>query len=163
VTEPGATSRYLYLPDAKWYDFWTGRAVTGGVAADVAAPLERIPLYVRAGSILPMGPELQYSTEKPEDPIELRVYEGANGSFTLYEDENDTYDYEKGAYATIPLVWDDAARTLTIGARAGKFPGMLETRTFRIVFVGEEHGIGIDATVQPDKIVTYTGAQIVVQ
>ena len=163
VTEPGATSRYLYLPDAKWYDFWTGRAVTGGVAADVAAPLERMPLYVRAGSILPMGPELQYSTEKPEDPIELRVYEGANGSFTLYEDENDTYDYEKGAYATIPLVWDDAARTLTIGARAGKFPGMLETRTFRIVFVGEEHGIGIDATVQPDKIVTYTGAQIVVQ
>jgi len=162
VTEPGATSRYLYLPDAKWYDFWTGRAVTGGVAADVAAPLERMPLYVRAGSILPMGPELQYSTEKPEDPIELRVYEGANGSFTLYEDENDTYDYEKGAYATIPLVWDDAARTLTIGARAGKFPGMLETRTFRIVFVGEEHGIGIDATVQPDKIVTYTGAQIVV-
>jgi alpha-D-xyloside xylohydrolase len=154
------------LPNAKWYDFWTGRAVMGGVAVDADAPLRRIPLYVRAGSILPMGPELQYSTEKPEDPIELRVYAGANGSFTLYEDENDTYDYEKGAYATIPLVWDDAARTLTIGARTGKFPGMLETRTFRIVFVVEGHGTGIGApgdSDQPDKIVTYSGAQIVVR
>jgi alpha-D-xyloside xylohydrolase len=166
VTEPGATSRHLYLPNAKWYDLWTGRAVMGGVAVDADAPLGRIPLYVRAGSILPMGPELQYSTEKPEDPIELRVYAGANGSFTLYEDENDTYDYEKGAHATIPLVWDDAARTLTIGARTGKFPGMLETRTFRIVFVAEGHGTGIGApgdSDQPDKIVTYSGAQIVVR
>jgi alpha-D-xyloside xylohydrolase len=161
VTEPGATSRHLYLPSAKWYDFWTGSAVAGGVAVDADAPLARMPLYVRAGSIVPMGPELQYSNEKPEDPIELRVYAGANGSFTLYEDENDTYDYEKGSYATIPIVWDDAAKTLTIGARAGKFPGMLETRTFRIVFVGAGHGIGIDPTEQADKIVTYSGAQIV--
>ncbi|MGB6429210.1 MAG: TIM-barrel domain-containing protein [Candidatus Acidiferrales bacterium] len=163
VTEPGAASRHLYLPNAKWYDFWTGRAVTGGVAVDAAAPIERMPLYVRAGSILPMGPELQYSTEKPEDPIELRVYAGADGSFTLYEDENDTYDYEKGAYATIPFAWDDAARTLTIGDRKGTFPGMLNTRTFRIVFVGEGHGIGIGATDEPDTIVTFNGAQIVVR
>jgi alpha-D-xyloside xylohydrolase len=161
VTEPGATSRHLYLPSAKWYDFWTGSAVAGGVAVDADAPLARMPLYVRAGSIVPMGPELQYSNEKPEDPIELRVYAGANGGFTLYEDENDSYDYEKGAYATIPIVWDDGAKTLTIGARAGKFPGMLETRTFRIVFVGAGHGIGIDPTEQADKIVTYSGAQIV--
>jgi alpha-D-xyloside xylohydrolase len=163
VTEPGATSRHLYLPSAKWYDFWTGSAVAGGVAVDADAPLARMPLYVRAGSIVPMGPELQYSNEKPEDPIELRVYAGANGSFTLYEDENDSYDYEKGAYATIPIVWDDGAKTLTIGARAGKFPGMLETRTFRIVFVGAGHGIGIDPTEQADKIVTYSGAQIVLR
>jgi alpha-D-xyloside xylohydrolase len=166
VTEPGATSRHLYLPNAKWYDFWTGRAVMGGSAIDAAAPLDRMPLYVRAGSILPMGPELQYSTEKPEDPIELRVYAGANGNFTLYEDENDTYDYEKGAYATIPFVWDDAAKTLTIGDRAGKFPGMLESRTFRIVFVSDGHGAGIGAPVssdQSEKIVTYSGAKIRVQ
>jgi alpha-D-xyloside xylohydrolase len=166
VTEPGATSRHLYLPNAKWYDFWTGRAVMGGSAIDAAAPLDRMPLYVRAGSILPLGPELQYSTEKPEDPIELRVYAGANGSFTLYEDENDTYDYEKGVYATIPFTWDDAAKTLTIGDRAGKFPGMLETRTFRIVFVTDGHGAGIGASAssdQPDKIVIYSGAKVVVQ
>jgi alpha-D-xyloside xylohydrolase len=166
VTEPGATSRHLYLPNAEWYDFWTGRAVMGGSTIDAAAPLDRMPLYVRAGSILPMGPELQYSTEKPEDPIELRVYTGANVNFTLYEDENDTYDYEKGVYATIPLVWDDAAKTLTIGDRTGKFPGMLETRTFRIVFVSDGHGAGIGATDssdQPDKIVKYNGAKIVVQ
>jgi alpha-D-xyloside xylohydrolase len=166
VTEPGANSRHLYLPNAKWYDFWTGRAVMGGGAIDSAAPLDRMPLYVRAGSILPMGPELQYSTEKPEDPIELRVYAGSNGSFTLYEDENDTYGYEKGAYATIPFVWDDAAKTLTIGDRAGKFPGMLETRTFRIVFVSDGHGAGIgapDTPEQPDKIVTYSGATVVVR
>jgi alpha-D-xyloside xylohydrolase len=138
----------------------------GGGAIDSAAPLDRMPLYVRAGSILPMGPELQYSTEKPEDPIELRVYAGRNGSFTLYEDENDTYGYEKGAYATIPFVWDDAAKTLTIGDRAGKFPGMLETRTFRIVFVSDGHGAGIgapDTPEQPDKIVTYSGATVVVR
>ena len=163
VTEPGATSRHLYLPSAKWYDFWTGRAANGGVAVDAAAPIGRIPLYVRAGSIVPMGPELQYSTEKPADPIELRVYTGADGSFTLYEDENDTYNYEKGAYATIPFAWDDAAKTLTIGARAGKFPGMLEARTLRIVFVSEGHGTGIDATPQADKTVTYNGAQIIVR
>jgi alpha-D-xyloside xylohydrolase len=163
VTEPGATSRHLYLPNAEWYDFWTGRVTMGGVAVDAAAPLERIPLFVRAGSILPMGPALQYSTEKPEDPIELRVYAGANGSFTLYEDENDNYNYEKGAYATIPFIWDDAAKTLTIGERAGKFPGMLDTRTFHIVFVSDGHGIGIDPTDQADKTVTYSGAQIVVR
>jgi len=163
VTEPGATTRHLYLPRAKWYDFWTGHATAGGGTVDAAAPIERMPLYVRAGSILPMGPELQYSTEKPEDPIELRVYTGADGSFTLYEDENDTYNYEKGAYATIPLQWDDGAKTLIIGARAGKFPGMLATRTFRIVFVSDGHGTGIDPTDQPDKIVTYAGEQIFVR
>jgi alpha-D-xyloside xylohydrolase len=84
-----------------------------------------------------MGPAVEYAAEKPADPIELRVYPGADGSFTLYEDENDNYDYEKGAYATIPIHWDNAAQTLTIGERKGKFPGMLESRTFRVLFVGE--------------------------
>jgi alpha-D-xyloside xylohydrolase len=160
VTEPGATSWRLYLPKARWYDFWTGHAQDGGGEIEAPAPLDRIPLYVRAGSILPMGPDVQYATEKPADPIELRVYTGADGSFTLYEDENDNYDYEKGIHATIPIRWDDSSRTLTIGDRQGKFPGMLESRTFQIVLVGDGHGVGIDPTSQPDKTVQYSGKQI---
>ena len=162
VTEPGATSREVYLPKARWYDFWTGHATEGGVAIDAPAPLDRIPLFIRAGSIVPMGPDIEFSTQKPADPIELRVYPGADGDFTLYEDENDNYDYEKGVRATIPFHWDDARRTLTIGAREGKFPGMLESRTFRVVFVGEGHGIGIDPSDQPDKIVQYSGQPVTV-
>jgi alpha-D-xyloside xylohydrolase len=162
VTEAGATSRHLYLPDAHWYDFWDGSSLTGGRWIDASAPLNRIPLYVRAGSILPVGPEIEYTTEKPADPIDLRVYPGADGEFTLYEDENDTYNYEKGAFATIPIRWDDAAKKLTIGDRSGKFPGMLEKRTFRVVFVGSNHGAGIAATSQPDKVVEYSGSQVTV-
>jgi alpha-D-xyloside xylohydrolase len=163
VTEPGATSRRLYLPKAMWYGFWTGNAVEGPSTIDASAPLDRMPLYVRAGSILPMGPDIQFSTEKPADPIELRVYTGADGGFTLYEDENDNYNYEKGVYATIPLKWDEAKQELTIGERHGKFPGMLETRTFQIVFVTAGHGVGIAPTDRADKVVNYTGAPITVR
>jgi alpha-D-xyloside xylohydrolase len=163
VTEPGATSRRLYLPKAMWYDFWTGNAVEGPSMIDASAPLDRMPLYVRAGSILPMGPDIQYSTEKPADPIELRIYTGADGGFTLYEDENDNYNYEKGVYATIPLKWDETKQELTIGERRGKFPGMLETRTFQIVFVTAGHGAGIAPTDRADKVVGYTGAPITVR
>ena len=162
VTEPGATARHLYLPKSKWYDFWTGTAAEGGRAIDASAPLDRIPLFVRAGSLVPMGPDVEYAAEKPADPIELRVYLGADGSFLLYEDENDTYDYEKGAFATIAFQWDDAKRTLTIGERKGSFPGMLGNRTFHIVFVGEGHGAGIAPTVQPDKVVHYSGKQVTI-
>jgi alpha-D-xyloside xylohydrolase len=159
VTEPAATTRPVYLPKAQWYDFWTGVAIDGGRMINAISPLDRLPVYVRAGSIVPLGPDQQWSTEKPEDPIELRVYRGADGDFTIYEDENDSYDYEKGVYATIPLHWDDGAHTLTIGERKGQFPGMLESRTFRIVFVGENHGAGIDPA---DEVVPYQGKQIVV-
>jgi alpha-D-xyloside xylohydrolase len=162
VTEPGAAKRHLYLPDARWYDFWTGAPTAGGQAVDAPAPFDRIPLYVRAGSIVPMGPDVEYSTEKPADPIELRVYRGASGSFILYEDENDNYDYEKGVHATIPLAWDEARRTLTIGDRVGGFPGMLESRTFRVVFVGEGHGVGIAPSENVDKVVQYSGKQVTV-
>ena len=162
VTDAGATSRQVYLPDAKWYDFWTGVAVEGGQSINAVAPLERLPLYVRAGSILPLGPDEEWSTEKAADPIELRIYRGANGDFTLYEDENDNYDYEKGVYATIPFHWDDAAHTLTIGDRKGQFPGMLESRTFRVVFVGENHGVGVSQADEADKVVQYSGKQITV-
>jgi alpha-D-xyloside xylohydrolase len=159
VTEPGATTRHLYLPKAKWYDFWTGRTTEGGTT-DAAAPLERMPLYVRAGSIVPMGPDEEYTTQQPADPIELRIYSGADGRFTLYEDENDNYDYEKGVHATISLQWDDAKRTLTIGEREGKFPGMLETRAFRVVVVSGGHGAGIEPTAQADEVVEYSGKRI---
>ena len=162
VTEPAATARPVYLPEAKWYDFWTGSTIDGGHMINAITPLDRLPLYVRAGSIVPLGPDQEWSTEKPEDPIEIRIYRGADGDFTIYEDENDTYDYEKGAYATIALHWDDAGHTLTIGDRKGQFPGMLENRTFRVVFVHENHGVGVNATDEIDKVVQYSGRQIVV-
>jgi alpha-D-xyloside xylohydrolase len=164
VTEPGATERHLYLPKAKWYDFWTGAATNlasaGGKFIDAPAPLDRMPLYIRAGSIIPFGPEEEYSNQKPADPIELRIYPGADGSFTLYEDENDSYHYEKGAYATIPMQWNDSTRTLTFGARKGRFPGMLENRTFHITFVAENHGGGVEDTAKPDQTVQYSGREV---
>jgi alpha-D-xyloside xylohydrolase len=162
VTEAAAASRQVYLPNSKWYDFWSGSSSDGGKEISATAPLDRLPLFIRAGSIVPMGPDVEWSTEKPADPIELRVYRGADGEFSLYEDENDNYNYEKGAYATIPLRWDDAKQTLMIGERRGQFPGMLASRTFRVVFVGENHGVGIASSDTPDKVVNYSGGQITV-
>jgi len=163
VTEPGAQSRRAYLPKGAWYDFWTGQKQTGGAMIEASAPLDKIPLYVRAGSIVPMGPDLQYAAEKPADPMELRVYRGADGSLTLYEDENDGYNYENGVYATIPIHWNDASQTLTIDERKGKYPGMLQTRTFNVVFVSEMHGAGIEAAASADKTVPYTGESVSVK
>ena len=143
VTEPAATTRQLYLPEAKWYDFWTGvgrrrrqRRSTPSLRSTACRSTCAPDRLFRWD---PMKSGLR---EKPADPIELRIYRGADGDFTLYEDENDNYNYEKGVYATIPLHWDDAAHTLTIGDRKGQFPGMLENRTFRVVFVRENHGVG---------------------
>jgi alpha-D-xyloside xylohydrolase len=156
VTEPGATSRHLYLPKTKWYNFWTGEPLDGGRAVDVPAPLEETPVFVRAGTILPMGPPMEYS-QAANDPIELRVYTGANGEFTLYEDEGDTYNYEKGSYATIPIRWDDATHILTIGTRKGKYVGMPDTLAFRVVFVSANHGTGVEETRSPESIFSYDG------
>ena len=163
VTEPGADSRRAYLPKGTWFDFWTGQEQAGGATINAPAPLEKLPLYVRAGSIIPMGPNLQYAAEKPADPIELRIYRGANGAFTLYEDENDGYNYEKGIYASIPIHWDEASQTLTIGERQGTFPGMLESRTFNVVFVNEKHGAGIDVAAHADRTVPYRGLSVAVR
>ena len=163
VTEPGATSRSVYLPQARWYDFWNGSSSAGGRRVEAEAPLDRLPLYVRAGSILPLGPEMEWSTEKAADPIELRVYPGADGNFTLYEDENDNYNYEKGAHAEIPIQWNDAQHTLTIDARQGEFPGMLRQRTFQVVLVHQDHGVGVEATAAPDRVVSYSGAALTVK
>ena len=153
-----------YLPDGSdWYDFWTNERFTGGQKVSKACPLDILPLFVRAGSIVPLGPDLQYAMEKPADPIELRVYPGADGAFTLYEDEGDSYRYEQGAYATIPISWNDKACTLTIGAREGGFPGMLEERTFRIVWVSDNHGVGIAPTQKADVEIKYCGKKLAVR
>ena len=160
VTTQGATSRSVYLPKATWYDFWTGAKVEGGKRIEADAPLEKLPLYVRAGSIIPMGPTMEWSTEKPEDPIEIRVYRGADGDFTFYEDENDNYDYAKGQHATIQLHWDDAAETLTFAARQGSFPGMLQKHTFNVVVVGEGRGVGVGESAAQTHSVIYEGDRV---
>jgi alpha-D-xyloside xylohydrolase len=164
VTVQGATSRWLYLPPAPvWYDFWTGSKTYGDQGLEAQAPLDHIPIYIKAGAILPLGPEIEYVGEKPEGPIELRVYGGANGSFVLYEDQGDTYAYEHGSHKTIPIRWDESSRMLTIGARNGSFPGMPNDTTFDIVWVGDGHGIGPAVTAKADQQVVYSGKQIEVK
>ena len=160
VTHPGAEKRSVYLPSgAQWFDFWTGQTFPGGQTIDTAAPIQTLPLFVRAGSIIPYGPPVQYAAAAP-DPIELRIYPGADGRFVLYEDEGDNYDYEHGKYATIPVSWDDSTRILDIGKRQGKFPGMLRQRTFRIVLVSPEHGTGIPLAATADVVVKYIGKEL---
>lgn len=123
----------VYLPaGTRWYNYWTNEVLDGGQKLSVATALNRIPLFVRAGSVVPVGPDVQYSGEKAWDALTICVYPGADGSFTLYEDEFDNYNYEKGAYTEIPMTWDDSSRTLTIGARKGKYSGMLEKRRFTV-------------------------------
>ena len=159
ITAAGTTNQPVYLPaaGAPWFNFWTGAKSPTGQRVEAAAPVETIPLFVKPGSIIPMGPCQQYSSEKPADPIELRVYRGADSKFTLYEDEHDNYNYEKGKYTTIPISWDDAKHALEIGKRSGAFPGMLKERTFNVVCVSENHGAGIPVTEKPDSVVHYNG------
>jgi alpha-D-xyloside xylohydrolase len=169
VIHSNVTARAVWLPatgpattpatEAGWIDFWTGEKHAGGQTLQAAAPIETVPLFVRAGSILPYGPAIEYAMQT-NDPIELRVYRGANGAFTLYEDEGDNYNYEKGEYAVIPFTWTESTRTLGIGPRAGKFPGMLKERTFRIVWVSPGHGTGVESTPAPDQVVTYQGTPL---
>lgn len=165
VIAQGATARGVYMPKTAggWYDFWTGKHHEAGIKLDVAAPMAQLPLFIRAGSIVPMGPLLQYTGEKPSDPIELRVYRGADGTFTLYEDEGDSYRYEEGTRSTIPLAWNEGSQTLTIGARQGEFPGMLRERVFQVVFVGENKGTGVSPISQPDQTVRYSGGSMTIK
>jgi len=129
----------VYLPAGTlWYDFWTNEPIKGGQEIVKATKIDEIPLYIKAGSILPIGPDVQYATEKKWDNLEIRLYPGANGTFTLYEDENDNYNYEKGAYSTIAFTWNDAKKTLTINDRKGTFNGMLAERKFKIVLVSSD-------------------------
>ena len=143
----------VYLPaGTQWYDYWTNTRHDGGQTISAAAPIAHSPLYIKAGTILPLGPDVQYANENRFDNLDLVVYPGADATFTLYEDEGDNYNYEQGSYTTIPLTWNDRSRTLTIGRRAGSFPGMPTTRTFRVRIVG-----GTQQTV------TYTGRAVSVK
>lgn len=157
VTKPGVTEWQVYLPEGTaWWDFWTNEKQQGGRTVNRAVTKDILPLYIKAGSILPFGPKVQYSTEKNWDNLEIRVYPGADGTFTLYEDENDNYNYENGAYATITFRWDDVARRLTIENREGSFPGMLQNRKFKVILAGPESGAG-DQPMKGGKTVNYTG------
>lgn len=159
VYEYQARSREVYFPEGGWYDIYTGEYIQGSQTQVVPAPYERIPLFARAGSIIPYGPEIEWSGEKPADDICLYVYSGADVDFTLYEDDGLTYGYEKGKFSTIPISWDEASGTLTIGARQGTFPGALEKRSFRVVLVDPSHPVPYDpdASGQP---VSYEGSSI---
>jgi len=164
VIKAGAVSRRVYLPEgSKWCDFWTGESYAGGQTVETKSPIETIPLFIKAGSIIPYGPVVQYANERPDAPIELRVYTGADGAFTLYDDEGDNYNYERGAYATIDVSWNEQKQELTIGKCKGKFPGMLKERVFRIVHVRPASGIGIGPAKKADAEVRYTGKAIQVK
>jgi alpha-D-xyloside xylohydrolase len=154
-------SRSVYLPKgADWYDFWTSKRYAGGHKVIADAPLDTLPLYVRAGSILPIGPDIQHTGEGSDAPIKLYIYPGRDGHFTLYEDEGDNYTYEQGSFARIPVDWDDHSQQLTIGLRQGSYPGMPAAREFRLIKCSE------DGIAQPDDTQTpgllYTGQQLVV-
>jgi alpha-D-xyloside xylohydrolase len=154
--------RSVYLPKGtQWFDFWTGKNYEGGKTINADARFETMPLFVKAGSIIPMGPFIQYSTEKT-DPLEIRIYPGADGEFALYEDENDNYNYEKGVYSLILFKWIDGQKILTIDDRKGEFPGMLKKRTFNIVIVGEKCGKGVEISSSFSKTVQYTGKKTLV-
>lgn len=155
VTTYQARSRAVYLPQTPggWYDFWTSAFVPGHQNINASAPYDSIPLYVKAGSIIPTGPDLQYTGEKPADPITISIYSGADGNFTLYEDDGLDNGYEKGAFTRIPIHWDDHARALTIGERTGSFKGMLKTRTFKIVLISPSTSV-------PEKTIRYVGRAI---
>jgi alpha-D-xyloside xylohydrolase len=159
-----AKTREVYLPAAtKWYNFWTGEVTNGGQKLTVDVPMNMMPLYVRAGSIIPMGPVMQYATEKPADKIELRIYPGANGTFKYYEDENENYNYEKGAKATFTLNWNDKLQQLSISATKGSFKGMLKKHTFNVVLVKGAHGSNTGVADKIDKSVVYNGKPMVVK
>jgi alpha-D-xyloside xylohydrolase len=160
ITEAGAMQRKVYLPDSEdWFNFWTGENIKGGQTIIAEAPLDKIPLYIKAGSILPMGPIIQHSNEKPNEAIEIRVYEGSDGEFSLYEDENDNYNYEKGFYSSITFIWNDTKRTLTINDREGSFPGMIAERNFNIVLISKNKIVGSE-TERIDKAISYRGREI---
>jgi alpha-D-xyloside xylohydrolase len=163
----GPRTRMVYLPDGGgWFDFWTDRLVSGGQVSAAEAPLDRIPLFVRAGSIVPMGPVRQHVGDLPDGPLELHVYPGRDASFTLYEDEGDGYGYEQGAFATVEIRWDDRARQLTIGERAGAFRGMLTERAIAVTLHPTAGGMSADGTATKDsgaRTLCYAGRTVVVQ
>jgi len=160
VTEAGASKWEVYLPESKagWFDFWTGRKAEGGQRVNADADIARIPLFVKAGSIVPLGDVKQYASEETGRPCEIRIYPGADASFTFYEDEGDNYNYEKGKYATFQIEWNDEKHELTLQARKGNFPGMPASKKFSIVKINPDGG----ETALPEEIV-YKGKKTVIK
>jgi alpha-D-xyloside xylohydrolase len=164
ITEPGAKEWSVYLPKSTdWYDFWTGDRLTGEQTVIKKTQLDIIPLYVKAGTILPFGPKVQFATEKKWDNLEIRIYAGANSEFTLYEDESDNYNYEKGGYSTIVFSYNNDTKILTISKRKGLFPGMLEERKFNIILVNKTKGVGVDLAEKYDQTISYHGEKVEVK
>jgi len=164
VTDFLARKRKVYLPKgADWYDFHTGKLIKGGKTVVAEAPLSEIPLYVRAGSIIPMGGDIMYADENAGGPLQVRIYPGADASLKLYEDEGDNYNYENGAYARTEMKWDDTNKTLTFGERDGSFPGVAEKRRVSVVVVGKGKGIGKELDAAPSKSFAYAGKQVSVR
>jgi len=140
VTAFRARSRNVYLPAGGWYDFYSGRHVEGGRSIDADAPAERMPLFVRAGSIVPIGQPIEWTRAAEGAPITLLVYRGADGRFTLYNDDGVSQGYTKGKYARIPIEWNDRMGTLTLGARDGSYPGMPQSQRFVVRLISPQHG-----------------------
>ena len=159
-----ARNRAVYFPAGRgWYDLYTGQHLDGGQHLVVDAPLERIPVYVPEGSIIPFGPEMEWSDEKPAELIHLYIYGGRDAQFTLYEDEGTNYNYEKGKYATIDIRYDDNSKTVTLGQRRGSFPGMLKQRRFHIVYITKDNPQTLDLDRSDGRVVDYAGKNLVVQ
>ena len=157
----GARSREVYFPQQRgWYDLYTGKYIAGGQTLEVEAPYERIPVFVPEGSIIPFGPEIQWSDEKPAELINLYVYEGKDAEFLLYEDEGTNYNYEKGKYATINITYSESSKTLTIGARKGSFNGMLQNRRFNVVTISKNHAQALNLENPQGKMIEYNGAEV---
>lgn len=162
ITEPGVTEWNVYLPKSTdWFDFWIGKHFNGGQTVKTDAPLDKIPLYVKAGSIIPMGDIIQHTAQK-SDTLEIRIYKGADSSFDLYEDEGDNYNYENGKYSIITFNWDDKKQTITIDKQRGNFVGGLQKRIFNLVLVNENNGYGTSKAISGKKI-TYSGRKITVK
>jgi alpha-D-xyloside xylohydrolase len=161
VIEYKVRSRTVYLPaGSAWYDFWTGKRLAGATTVTADAPLETMPLFIRAGSIVPVGPDQQYIGEKSREQLTLYVYAGQDGQFSLYEDDGGTYGYERGQFSRIPMSWNDSTRTLTIRTRAGSFPGMPASRTFNVVLVSPATAIGYAGAGAAGRSVRYTGQAV---
>jgi alpha-D-xyloside xylohydrolase len=159
-----ARTREVYLPETcGWYDLYTGKYFSGGQKLDADAPYERMPLFVKEGSIIPVGPEIQYTDEKPADPLTLCIYTGRDCAFTLYEDEGTNYNYEKGACSTIKFSFDNKTGTLKIGKRLGEYDGMLKSRTFNIIWVSKDKPLAFNPEAHPHDVVSYNGEETIIR
>jgi alpha-D-xyloside xylohydrolase len=162
VYEYKATQRNVYLPAGQgWYDLYSGKHFDGGKIISADAPYERMPVFVKEGSIIPFGVDLQYTNEKPQDKITLYVYTGKDAQFSLYEDEGVNYNYEKGNYSIIRIQYNESTKTLSIGKREGSFKGMIDKRTFNIVWITPEKPVTLYSNTN-NKNVSYNGNAVVI-